>query len=135
MIVVDANIIVYSLIEGDRTEVVLKARNRDPDWVVPGLWRHEFLNVLSTFTRKRMLVLSQAEDIWKNAVRMFHKNEHPFDYLSALRLSFESNISAYDAQYIVLAKRLGVRCMTEDSALLRKFPGLTASAEEVIRKR
>ncbi len=134
MIVVDTNIIVYSLIEGDRTDLVLRARERDPAWLVPGLWRHEFLNVLSTFTRRNLLTLPQAEDIWKNAFRLFRKKEHPVDHVSALRLSVESNISAYDAQYIALAKSLGIRCMTEDRALLDKFPGLAISARKVAGK-
>jgi len=134
MIVVDTNIIAYSLIEGDRTGQVLKARDRDPAWLVPGLWRHEFLNVLSTFTRRKLLTLSQAEDTWKNAVRMLHKKEHPVDHASALRLSVENSISAYDAHYIALAKSLGVRCMTEDRALLNKFPGLTISAGKMSGK-
>jgi len=44
-----------------------------------------------------------------------------------LTLAIEKNISAYDAQYITLAKELGVYCVTEDTRLLKKFPNLTIS--------
>ena len=48
MIVVDTNVIAYVLIEGDKTALAQQVAKKDPDWKVPPLWRHEFLNVLAT---------------------------------------------------------------------------------------
>ena len=44
MIVVDTNLVSYLLIEGKRTVEARQVRQRDPDCVLPPLWRGEFLN-------------------------------------------------------------------------------------------
>jgi predicted nucleic acid-binding protein len=130
VIVVDTNIIVYSLVEGDMTPHVLKAREKDPYWVVPVLWRHEFLNVLSTLTRKGILEKVQSDDLWLRAVRIFHTREYYPDMLEALHLSIDAGISAYDAQYILLAKSLEIPCLTEDRKLLERFPEAALSSRQ-----
>ncbi len=42
---------------------------------------------------------------------------------SALEIAIENNITAYDACYVALAKRLGVPLVTADERLVRKFAG------------
>ena len=59
MIVVDANILIYSLIEGDNTKLVQKLREKDTDWRTAGLCLHEVLNVLATYQRRNVLSLHQ----------------------------------------------------------------------------
>ncbi|HNR89824.1 MAG TPA: type II toxin-antitoxin system VapC family toxin [Spirochaetota bacterium] len=132
MIVVDANIIAYALIEGEKTAMTLRARERDPGWVVPALWRHEFLNVLSTLVRNKMLTMRQALEVWEGAVRVFKGSEYPVDMAVSLELSVGHRISAYDAQYVALAKSLGVMCLTEDRALVSRFPGLAVTAAQFV---
>lgn len=127
MIVVDTNVITYALIEGDQTALALQVRQVDPQWVVPPLWRHEFLNVLATFTRHEILDLTQATRVWQNALRRLQRAERTMDMPVALRLAVEHKISAYDAQYLALARSLGVPCVTEDRQLLKKFPDLAVS--------
>ena len=45
MIVVDANILVYSLIEGDYTPLIQKLREKDADWRTTELCLHEILYI------------------------------------------------------------------------------------------
>jgi len=52
VIVVDVNVVAYFLIEGEHTERARELWRRDPDWRLPPLWRHEYLNVLATFVRR-----------------------------------------------------------------------------------
>ena len=127
MIVVDANVLVYALIEGDRTELAHQVAQRDLEWVVPALWRHELLNVLATFTRLQILEPPQAHRVWLRAVRRLARTERPVDHAAALQLAIDHRISAYDAQYLVLARHLGVPCITEDRGLQRRFPDLAIS--------
>ena len=47
--------------------------------------------------------------------------------LLALELAARHNVSAYDAQFMALAVTLGVRCVTQDRALLRAFPQIAVS--------
>jgi predicted nucleic acid-binding protein len=48
---------------------------------------------------------------------------------SALALAAENRISAYDAQYIALARQLQTVCVTEDRRVLGQFPALTRSMQ------
>jgi len=130
MIVVDTNIIAYRFIQGDKTEKVLKAQKKDSDWILPSLWRHEFLNVISTVARNQILNPDECLEVWKSAVRVLHSLERNVDMLKALLLSIETSISAYDAQYITLAESFRIKCLTEDRKLLVTFPATAISLEQ-----
>ena len=47
-----------------------------------------------------------------------------------LALTAGSGLSAYDAEYVVLADRLGVRLVTTDAAVLREAPKVAVSPED-----
>lgn len=51
MIVADTNLIGYLAIQGIHTPKARTAYGRDAIWMVPPLWRSEFLNVLVTSVR------------------------------------------------------------------------------------
>lgn len=125
MIVVDVNVVAYFLIEGDKTAAARDLQHRDADWRLPMLWRHEFLNVLATFTRQGGATISEARTLWRLGVELFGPREQGVDMDAALALAVESGISAYDAQYIALARQLRTVCVTEDRRLLRAFPDST----------
>ena len=135
MIVVDTNVIAHRLIQGDKTPLALGVCRRDAAWIVPTLWRHEFLNVLSTLTRQGMLKTGQSKRTWLAAVRQLRHVESAVNMTAALDLSVAHMISAYDAQYIVLAQAHGVRCVTEDRALRREFPETAVSMRDFCKQR
>ncbi len=54
MIVVDVNVVAYYFIEGDKTALAREVMQADPDWRLPSLWRHEYLNVVATYPRRRL---------------------------------------------------------------------------------
>ena len=125
MIVVDVNIVAYFLIEGEKTKSARDLVRREPDWRLPVLWRHEYLNVLATFARKGGATIAEAQSLWRRGIELLGPREHSVDMESALVLATENRISAYDAQYIALAQQLRTICVTEDQRLLRTFPTLT----------
>lgn len=122
MIVVDTNVIAYLLIAGEKTPLAQQAFERDSDWIVPPLWRHEFLNVLATFARQGGGTLDQVLEVWRRAVRLFAAREHEVNFEQALQISHESGISAYDAQYVTVSLALDLPLVTEDRQLLEAFP-------------
>lgn len=132
MIVADVNTVAYLLIRGDKTALAQQMLRKDPEWFMPVLWQHEFLNVLATFVRHGGGKIGDAEQIWQTAVRLFRPREREVNAFDALRLAGQHNISAYDAQYIVLAQALGVICVTEDPKLASKFPTLTQSMQKFL---
>ena len=122
MIVVDVNVIVYLLTETPQRESARRLRERDSDWLVPPLWRHEMLNVLVTLTRKDVLDVSSALTVWRNALDLLVKREQQPDMEYVMTLAVDHGISAYDAQYVALAKSLGGLLVSEDRKLQRSFP-------------
>ena len=124
MIVVDANVVVYFLIEGDRTQAARELMRRDPDWRLPALWRHEYLNVLATLVRAGGATLADGRGLWRLGIEGFGQREEDLDMDEALALAAEHRVSAYDAQYLVLARRLRTVCVTDDRRLQQLFPQL-----------
>jgi predicted nucleic acid-binding protein len=132
MIVVDVNVVVYCFIEGQRTVAARKLRTLDADWRLPDLWRHEYLNILATWSRQGGASLADTQILWRNTVRLLAPCEQPVNMESALALACEHNISAYDAQYVALAQRLRTRLVTEDRRLLRAFPDLAVTMDSYL---
>ena len=122
MIVVDSNIIVYLWLPGEFTDNAKKLLFKDEDWMVPFLWRSEFRNVLAHYLRKNLLTLSAAYTIIENAERQFKANEYLINSEHVLELVNISNCSAYDCEYIALAKELNVELFTNDKLILSSFP-------------
>ncbi len=129
MIVVDISVITYVLLYGDKTPLALKVYERDVLWCVPPLWRHEFLNVLSAFVRQGGGKPSDAEQIWQRGLRWLGAQEQAIDTVHALRLATQHRILPTDAQYIALARTLGIPCITEKLQLQKTFPSLAWSMQ------
>lgn len=127
MIVVDVNVVAYFMIEGDKTAQARDLLNHDSTWRLPPLWRHEYLNVLATFTREGGATLAEVQGLWRQAIQLFGPLEQRVDMESALALAGSQRVSAYDAQYIALAQQLHTVCVTEDRRLLRTFPEVARS--------
>lgn len=132
MIVVDTNVISYLMIEGDKTDAAQRVYKIDNEWVVPSLWRHEFLNVLSTFVRHGGGQIQQAETLWYQAVDLFQNRERDLEASLALKVSVDHQISAYDAQFVVLALKNQARLITEDRRLQAAFPEVAVSMGDYI---
>ena|SRR6266545_423641 len=132
MIVADTNLIVYLFITGDQTSLAQKVLQKDPHWIVPPLWQSEFRNVLAVYTRRGMPLL-QARQIMEDALETLENrqitpsNEKIFDLIA------ESDCTAYDCEFVALAKQLSVQLVTADKQLLRQFSDYAISLEEFVR--
>lgn len=134
MIVVDTNVVAYTLIEGAQTALARQARLLDTEWRLPTLWRHEFLNILATYARRGGASVSAVTSLWEQAVELFSPGERRVDMPLALRLAVHHRVSAYDAQFVALAQTLDAPCLTEDQRLLKAFPDRALSLEAFCRR-
>lgn len=132
MIVVDVNVIAYLLIAGEKTAEARVVRERDPDWIVPDLWRDEFLNILATYVRQGGTSLEQAKKLFISAVDLFEGKESPGGSTATLELAERYQLSAYDAQYLAVAVEFSVKLITEDKSLLRSVPQHCLTMREFI---
>ena len=117
MIIADTNLIAYLLIEGEKTESARRVYQRDPEWRMPPLWRSEFLSVLATSVRAGVIDDAQALDAWRYAKDLFPSSELEPGGENVLRCAIEHGISAYDAQFVALAREHRLTLVTGDKKL------------------
>ena len=134
MIVVDTNIIGYLYLTSDHSAQAEQALLIDSSWVAPLLWRSEFRNVLAQYIRKNILSLEDATRIMEEASVLMHSREYETPSPQVLKLVAESVCSAYDCEFIALARDLNVPLITLDRQLLNQFPNVTISLDTFIKQ-
>ncbi|MDF0677424.1 MAG: type II toxin-antitoxin system VapC family toxin [Nitrospira sp.] len=127
MIVSDTNLLIYLYVQVQRTEESEAVLRRDPVWAVPLLWRSEFRNVLIGLVRKGGLSLEMATAIVEEAERWLIGHEYSVISQHVLSLAAQSGCSAYDCEFVVLAKDLRVPLVTTDRQILKAFPTVAVS--------
>ena len=106
---------------------------KDPDWIVPILWRSEFRNALAGSIRQRLLTAEEASAVADLAEAMLDRNEFTVSTSAVLQFVSRSNCSAYDCEFVALAHANGVRLLTVDRQILNEFPGVAISLEKFVR--
>lgn len=124
MIVADTNLIAYLLLEGDQTRAAQAVLRKDPAWAAPLLWRSEFRNVLALYVRRGQLAVADAVQYAEVAEALLATREYQVQSGPVLELAKQSGCTAYDCEYIFLARELGVPLITSDQGLLRAFPSV-----------
>lgn len=132
MIVADTNLVAYLLIEGTRTTAAKAVWEKDSQWMLPTIWRSEFLNILTTAVRADVLTLEQAHATWHVALTIFGGSEVEPEGDDVLDRAAEHRLSAYDAQFVVAAADLDVPLVTSDRRLLAACASLAVSPEEFV---
>lgn len=124
MIVVDTNILVYLYLPTEFTVAAEKLLQSDPHWAAPILWRSEFRNVLALYLHKRLLTFDQAFNIQSKAEALMSGNEFQPVSHEVLLLADQSGSSAYDCEFVAIARQLAVPLITADKKLLQAFPSV-----------
>jgi len=122
MIVVDSNIIAYLYLPGAFSTAAEKLLNDEPEWAAPVLWRSEFRNILTGYFRRGDLTFAQVRAIQAEAEALMAGNEFDVESDAVFELVQASNCSAYDCEFIALARMLGAKLVTMDGKLLKAFP-------------
>jgi len=133
VIVADTNTIAYLYLPTDQTDNVVSLLHKDPQWVAPLLWRSEFRNVLSLYVRKKIIDLDTAIAMQAQAESQLADNEYTVSTMDVLALSRQTGCSAYDCEFVSLAKSLNLKLITGDKKLIRAFPGIAMSAGDYLR--
>lgn len=133
MIVVDTNIISYFYLNAEQSLLAEQTFQKDPVWAAPLLWRSEFRNVLTWYMRKNLLTLPESLEIFELAEEVLGENEYETGHAQILALASSSGCSAYDCEFVSLAKDLNVSLITEDRKILSSFPETALSMEHFIR--
>jgi predicted nucleic acid-binding protein len=133
MIVADTNTIAYLYLPTAQTDDVVSLLHKDPHWVAPLLWRSEFRNVLALYVRKGIIDLSTAIAMQSQAEQQLAENEYSVNSTDVLALTSESGCSAYDCEFVSLAKSLNLKLITSDKKLIQMFPDIAMTAGDYLR--
>lgn len=98
-------------------------------WAAPPLWRSEFRNVVALYLRQGHLTLADALQYMQEAEALLQGREFEIPSAPVLELSQQSGCSAYDCEFVHLARELNVPLVTSDQRVLRAFSGLAVSLQ------
>ena len=134
MIVSDTNLIAHLYLEGETSPLARQVVLQDPDWAAPFLWRSEFRNTLVKCLRAGILERDKAFRILGAAESMMAGWECDVASDDVLELAATSGCSAYDAEFVALARDLRVPLVTTDKELLAKFPETALTPESFLAR-
>ena len=133
MIVADTNTMAYLYLPTEHADDVVTLLHKDPHWVAPLLWRSEFRSVLAQYVRKRIVDLQTAIAMQAQAERQLADNEYAVSSMDVLALAGQTGCSAYDCEFVSLARSLGLKLVTGDRQLVRAFPEVALTAGDYLR--
>lgn len=107
---------------------------QDSDWIAPLLWRSEFRNALAGAMRQHSLTTEGAIEIANLAEAMLAQNEFSVSASAVLKLVSQSHCSAYDCEFVALAREQRVPLLTVDRQILHDFPQVAISLEKFLRR-
>lgn len=122
MIVVDAGVLEALLLETAGWASARQGFLRDPDWAAPPLWRSDFRRVLAHHTRAKMITPRRDEELFDLAVEVIGAHEIEPSNTVVWELTLTSGLDLYDAEYVAVAKELGVKYVTSDDDVAKAIP-------------
>jgi predicted nucleic acid-binding protein len=131
LIVVDTNVIAALYFPNENSALTEALLLQDADWAAPMLWRSELRNVLALYLRKKLLSFEQACQIQNQAESLMIANEYQINSVEVLRLAQSSGCSAYDCEFVALARHLNVKLVTQDIQILAQFPQHASKLNEI----
>jgi predicted nucleic acid-binding protein len=132
MIIVDTNVIAYLYLPTKYASDAEKLLVQEPVWGAPYLWRSELRNVIALYLRKKLVSFEQAIQIQTEAELLMAENEFEVISSDILSLVNDSTCSAYDCEFVALAKNVNSILVTTDKKILSEFPSIAKSFRQFL---
>ena len=127
MIVADASLLAHLLIPSSSSALAEDVYRKDPEWSAPVLWRSELRSVLLKRMRHSGMRIELAKAVVEKALLVIRDRETLPPTAAVLEAAVFFKVSAYDAEYLIVARQLGVPLLTFDQKLQQAAPGLAIS--------
>ena len=118
MIVVDTNVMARLLLGGEGGADAALLFETDPEWVAPIILISELRNVLLGYVRRGGLTSDQAKAMIDDAAMILGDRIATVASGQVFDVGLECGLTAYDAEFVALARTLGVPLATSDNAIL-----------------
>ncbi len=122
MIVVDTNVMVYLLTGIGPGAEAGRLLAKDSEWAAPPILLSEIRNVMVGLVRRGAIQIGDAQEIWEDAQAVLGDRIASVPSRPVLEAAIAGNLSAYDSEFVVLARRLGVPLVSADRAILKGAP-------------
>ena len=127
MIVVDTNLVVQLVAVGDEHVAAARLLRRDAAWSAPPILMSELRNVLVGFVRRGAVTRTQATAMIEDASAILGDRIAGVRGPQTIAVALECGLTAYDAEFVTLARSLGVPLATLDQAILGGAPDVAES--------
>jgi predicted nucleic acid-binding protein len=127
VLVVDANVVAYLLVEGEKTGQAREVWAADRDWHAPRLLFYELANVFSRLIGQGALPLEAGMVGLESGLRLVRLLDRDPAPARLLEIASKLGLSAYDACYLAAAEMVRTPLVSEDARLLRAAPGVVRS--------
>ncbi len=122
MIVVDTNVVVALVVGGPYEAAADRLYERDSEWTAPPILKSELRNVLIGYVRRGDISREQAVALLDEASHVLGDRVIDASHSDVIEVALNCGLTAYDAEFVVVARLLGVSLATEDRAILRSAP-------------
>jgi len=133
MIVVDTNLLAYLLLPTPYTAQAEAVLDKDSDWLAPGLIHSELRNVFLGAVRREDIGLNDAQFLLARSLDLVTVPDKDIDGSAVFTIAMESGCSAYDCEFVWLARDLGLPLVTVDKKVLNAFPNLAVLPETFLQ--
>ena len=130
MIIVDNSVLVaFVFPQDDFHKAAMAARLKDADWHAPALIRSESRNVARAYLRKGEPLETVQEAVRDAAasVRCYIMGDD-----EVLQVVSDGHLTAYDAEYVALARRLACRVLTQDRDIQKFYRAESVSLADFV---
>jgi len=128
VIVVDTNVMVQLVAGGDQHDTAATLLLRDPVWSAPPILMSELRNVLVGLVRRGEITEGQATAMTHDASAILGDRVAAVSGRQTIAAALECGLTAYDAEFVVLARSLRVPLATLDRAILSGAPDVAVPA-------
>lgn len=132
MIVVDTNVLVYLLLPTPFTLIAEAVFAKDSDWLASPLIHSELRNVLLGAVRRGDINKTDAEFLLARALDLITLPDKAIDGVGVLNLALQSGCSAYDCEFVWIAKSLSLPLLTMDKRVLMAFADIAIKPEMIL---
>ncbi len=132
MIASDCTLIAQFFLTTPETELARQIAIADDTWLVPPLWRSELRSVLSKYLLHKDLSAAECVQVMSAAESMLSDGETQVSSADVMHIVAASDCSAYDAEYILVARSFSVPLVTSDKRLRGRFPNIAVSPAEFL---
>jgi predicted nucleic acid-binding protein len=124
VIVVDTQMLVYMTTDAPEAAVVRPVRDAEVMWASPPLWQSEFRNAMLGLVRAGRLTIDEAREAFEVADGLLAQADFGVDTEDIFELAEGTRLTAYDLEFVALARRLAARLVTFDRQVLTAFPAI-----------